>query len=293
MQTGLAVAVSCVFVVAFIQTSEFNVPCNVSNDFPEHVFNFSKINKSGKYFNTTIVTALYDINRGDRSFQEYKNWFKATLKISLPMIVFCKRENTAWMRKARGDRPIVIVEEEHIPLEYLVNRSAKIVPRMQRGRQNVEWINERYMAVQYSKAIWLKHGMRSNPFDSQIFFWLDAGASRFFTGGQPNAPFAMLQNQNMVPDKLYGSATSYLSLLKHMDEDDIIGSKIAFIVGTAFGGHIFAVKRACDTLLLILHKDMLDKCSIDNEQVALGLMYKAHPDWFQLLDTKHCSWACL
>ena len=37
-----------------------------------------------------------------------------------------------------------------------------------------------YSIIQYSKFEWLKTAIEENPFNSDFFFWLDAGGSRFF-----------------------------------------------------------------------------------------------------------------
>lgn len=295
MHIGLVAVISTVIAIVVIQTSDFNNSCEISNDYPTRAFNYSadKMTKSGQEFSTTIVTGLYDIKRQDRSFEEYKHWFRRTLKIPIPMIVFCKSENVAWIRKARGSREIVIVEEESIPLEHLVNKISEILPSMRQGRPDVEWVNKRYIATQYSKAIWLKRGIQCNPYNSHFFFWVDAGVSRFFTGGQPKTPLPLLQNTNLLPDKLYISSTKFLPLVKLMTENIIVGSQIPFVMGTVFGGRITTVNRMCDAMLDILYKTMLNKCRVDNEQVAFGLIFKEHPDWFELLDQSHCNVACL
>jgi hypothetical protein len=242
--------------------------------------------------NVTWVTALYDIGRHDRSFYEYKTWFIETLKIPLPVIVFCKGVDAKWISNARGDHgETLIIGESHIPLENIVDTVKEIISIVGVGRSSVEWVNERYIPTQFSKAVWMQRAMELNPFHSDIFFWVDAGISRFFTGGQPEAPFALLQSTNLDVDRLYISGTTHLQLLDTMPLNSIVGSQLSFVMGGVFGGHAAAVKRASSALLDVLYLEMLGKRRIDNEQVAFGLVYSAHKDWFHILD--HDALGCV
>ena len=44
----------------------------------------------------------------------------------------------------------------------------------------IECKQSMYSVIQYSKFPWLKDAVEKNPHDSDFFFWLDAGGSRFF-----------------------------------------------------------------------------------------------------------------
>ena len=247
--------------------------------------------------NVTWVTALYDIGRHDRPFYAYKKWFIETLKIPLPVIVFCKGADAKWISNARGSHmETLIIGESHIPLENIVDAVKTIIPTMRHGRGDVEWNNERYIPTTFSKAIWLQRAMELNPFQSHTFFWVDAGVSRFFTGGQPEAPFALLQAIDLDSDRLYISGSNNnLRLLDTMPSNSIIGSQFSFLMGGVFGGRAAAVKRATSALLDVLYLEMLSKHRVDNEQVAFGLIYAAHKDWFHVLDVdaRQCKTVCL
>jgi hypothetical protein len=252
------------------------------------------ISRSHRPSDVTCVTALYNIGRHDRSFDDYKAWTVKTLEIPLPIIVFCKSEDASWIREARGSRPTLIIEEKNIPLESLVEKVKEILPVIGRGRGDVEWVNERYILTTFSKAVWLQRAMDLNPFQSSRFFWIDAGVSRFFTGGQPNAPFALLQATDLEPDRMYLSKT-WLAGIENIDASQAIGSQHNFFMGGVFGGYAAPTARVSAALLDFLHTEMLGKGRVDNEQVALGLIYVAHKDWFHILDrdARGCNVVCL
>ena len=67
--------------------------------------------------NVTCRTAIYNIGLHDRKFDDNKQWTANTLQIPLLIIVFCKKEDSCWIREARGNRPMIIIKEDHIPLE--------------------------------------------------------------------------------------------------------------------------------------------------------------------------------
>ena len=251
---------------------------------------------SNSHGQATWVTALYDIGRHDRPFYEYRKWFTETLKIPLPVIVFCKSVDAQWISNARGSHlETLIITESQIPLEDIVDTVKAILPSMRRGRGSVEWVNERYIPTQFSKAVWMQRAIELNPFKSDAFFWVDAGVSRFFTRGQPDAPFALLQATQLEPDRLYISGTDNLHLLDTMPSNSMIGSQLNFVMGGVFGGRVGPVTRVTSALLHVLYETMLSKRRIDNEQVALGLIYKAHKDWFHVLDREAllCNVVCL
>jgi len=243
---------------------------------------------------TTLVSALYDINRHDRPFQEYKPWAEATFQIALPMVLFTNAANLPWIRAARGDLPTFFITEEDIPLEHLSDTVHAILSELKNSNGAVEWRNKRYIPLQFSKAVWLQRAIALNPFDSDIFFWVDAGLSRFFQNNQPHAPFPLLESSNLMQHKMYLTATESFNELASKTPGEIIGSQRNYFMGTVFGGHIEAVKRVCVALLNVLTLDMLQQGLLDNEQIGLSVVFLRHKDWFEPLDATslRCKVVC-
>jgi len=59
----------------------------------------------------------------------------------------------------------------------------------------------------------------------------------------------------------------YGSIVLHMESDCIL-------VGTLFGGTGDVVSEVSDRVKEIVEKDTLEKTNINNEQIALGILYK-------------------
>ena len=160
---------------------------------------------------------------------------------------------------------------------------------MRPGWGNAEWVDP----VLQSNLAAASHAFPSHSHWHR-FFWIDAGISHFFTGGQPEKPFARLQATDLEPDRFYATRGD-LSESGSLNADRTIGSHSSLIRGGVFGGYAAPVKRVSAELLRFLHREMLDKGRMDNEQVALGLICVAHRDWFRLLDqnARGCDFVCL
>ena len=139
----------------------------------------------------TIVTALYDINRdkkGDgRTFDEYLTWFKGTLKVKSPMVIFVDESLKEFVEENRKGLPTKIITEplEEVPYYHLNDRIQEVMDddnyKSKIGAPDrVECKLSLYNVIIYSKFLWVKRVIEDNPFDSEYFMWMDAGLSRFF-----------------------------------------------------------------------------------------------------------------
>ena len=63
----------------------------------------------------TLVTALYDIDRGTkgdgRSFDEYLDWFTKTLKTKSPMVIFVDESLKEFVEKNRKGLPTKVITQ--------------------------------------------------------------------------------------------------------------------------------------------------------------------------------------
>jgi len=254
---------------------------------------FSSVAARGPEFYTTLVTALYDIKRHDRAFEDYRSWTAQTLEIRMPMIVFSAPEDLTWIREARERAlsgsfiPTLYVPEREIPLANLVQDVKTILSDMQLANSHngaIEWLNELYIPLQFSKAVWLQKAMETNPFKSSNFFWIDAGLSRFFQDGQPQSRFRLLERANLSADRIYVTATEYFQDLDSKTPDEIIGTQRNYLMGTVFGGNAGPLLKVCNELVDVLRSDMIQQNRLDNEQIGLSVVYLKHKDLFEPLD---------
>ena len=146
--------------------------------------------------NTTIVTALFDIKRGDlngfgRSFDHYIETFRKLLQSELPMVIFCDEdvEKIVWEERTNTNTRVVRKTLDDL-------RAFPFYEYTNTIRQQPEWRNrsgwlpdspqsqlELYNPLVMSKQFWLNDASIFNFFDTKYFFWIDAGIAN--TIGDP------------------------------------------------------------------------------------------------------------
>lgn len=142
---------------------------------------------------TTLVTALYDIGReqlsgksAHRKFDKYLAWFKYTLSINVPMVVFVPEYLVSYVYDHRPTeyRTEVIVRdfEELRAYKKYYQRMQDTIDAMTNVRnppshfkECPEFITAKYETIIFSKFDFLKEAVEKDPFDSEYFIWLDAG----------------------------------------------------------------------------------------------------------------------
>ena len=136
----------------------------------------------------TFVSALFNIDRVDgRKWDQYLKWFEKTLKLQVPMVLFIEDSLKDFVNEKRGDLPTKIICQtvEEIPYYHLKEPIQEILDSDDYKNNisdpdRIECKQAMYSIIQYSKFPWLNHASKLNSFDSDVYFWLDAGASRFF-----------------------------------------------------------------------------------------------------------------
>ena len=256
----------------------------------------------------TFVSALFDINRVDgRKWEEYLKWFEITLKLRVPMVLFLDRDMQEFIDEKRGDlfSPPKIKEYLHtqtlyqtvedIPYYGLKDQIQEILDSDRYKNdmsdpERIECKQAMYPIIQYSKFPWLTQAAEMNPHDSDYFFWLDAGGSRFFedydlTQNYPSEE-AKKALEEMGESFLVQMNTEYYTDLvnaKTLSTDYLYDNR-SYVLGSMFGGHKKSVFKVCELVHDVLTKDMLANKTINNEQIALGYLIKKYPDEFSLYE---------
>ena len=250
--------------------------------------------------NATIVSAFFDINRetlGDgRKLEEYKEWIKRTLQLNCNLYIITEARFIDFMISHRPSeyhhKTVFNVDTLENAMFYKYREQmCKIMQSEEYKRRimhpdRVECKLPEYNIIQYSKFGWLLDAIQENPFQSDVFFWMDIGISRFFesmdlTREYPN-PLALeqmrLANNNLdgfIIQKRYDLETFKI-------DDEFVWRSDNLLKGTLFGGSIECIKKITNAVENIFQKDMLNKGCVNNEQIALALLYKQYPDWFYL-----------
>ena len=233
----------------------------------------------------TMVTAFFDIHRdtkGDgRTLGEYMQWIEKTLQLNCNLFIVTEAKFVPFMKEKRPHYATYIHEDTLENASYY-----KYLPRMKEilesdaykqriaYPQRVECVLPEYNVIQYSKFGWLEEAMKINPFQSDTFFWMDAGISRFFLDVDVSLPYPrILPSDKFIIQKRFDLETFSMDIWK---ADNVLK-------GTMFGGRKESVS-AVSTKVEEMFQSMLLQENVNNEQIALAMVYHANKDLFFIVD---------
>ncbi len=242
----------------------------------------------------TLVTAFFDINReknGDgRKIEEYLKWIKKTLQLNCNLFIITEKKFINFMRLHRPRNYNTFIKEETLEnTQYYkyFNRIKEILSSNEYKRKiqhpnRVECILPEYNIIQYNKFYWLEDAIKINPFHSEYFFWVDAGISRFFLDVNINNPYPNMNIINKYPNKLI--IQSRYDLKYSVIDDNFIWKSDNLIKGTMFGGDKNILLKINKEIEKIFIEKMLKNNNVNNEQIALTILYKNNSELFQIVD---------
>jgi len=143
--------------------------------------------------NTTIVTGIWDLNRGDlsegwgRDFSHYTKHFEKLLitlqNINLAIFIDPEHEDIVWKHRNRGNTVVY-----HHSKDQFNGNFFPFFDKIQKIRTDPKWINqvgwladstqakmEWYNPMVMSKMFLLHNAKVFNPFNSEYYYWLDGG----------------------------------------------------------------------------------------------------------------------
>jgi len=143
--------------------------------------------------NLTIVTGLWNINRNGRSFDHYIEHFKNFLKIPQNLFIYVPKEleSLVWEHRSKDNTYVKVMELNDVKTLY-----SPFWDKTQKIRKDEKWINqagwlggspqaslEWYNPIVQGKMFMLNDASIWNPFDTEYFFWLDAGITNTVPSG--------------------------------------------------------------------------------------------------------------
>jgi hypothetical protein len=244
----------------------------------------------------TIVTAFFDINReekGDgRRLNDYKEWIKKTLQLNCNLYVVTEEKFkdfflTHRLKHSSSNMHLRIIDfkESHY-YKYYDKMKTIIESPEYKGRiaypDRVECKMAEYSIIQYSKFHYLQMAIDENPFQSSAFFWMDVGASRFFLDVDISIPFPskncidfLKKNDKFIIQKRQD--LEYFNI-----DEDFIWNSANLLYGTMFGGNIIVIQTISKLVENVFTEKMLANNNVNNEQLALALVWKYNNELFFL-----------
>lgn len=246
--------------------------------------------------NITFVTALYDINRWEkdwRTFDKYLKWFKHTLKINAPLIIFIPKylekfvlENRPYKNKTK----IIIQDFVDIPYYNLVEIWNNI-QKTETFNKNISWkmliqnVFPEIYSVRYSKFKWLSIASESNFFNTDNFIWIDWGISRFFY-------WLNIKNLKLIADiptnKFIMCASKEILNLNKLDNNYFWTDK-QITQWWLFWGNKYIINKISSLVEDYLFNVMIPNNSLNNEQILLTFLAIKYPEYFKIHIQKYTS----
>jgi len=256
---------------------------------------------SSTWNQVTYVTSLININREQvdgRKFEDYVKWFMNTLVVPAPMVIFVEPSLVGLVNSVRGDLPTKI-----IPQRFGETPLAWSTPFMEMVQKSFEWkayaknphdlnnLSASYVTLMHSKSAWVLNAMKENPFNTDMFFWIDAGLSRFWQGFDPRTPTAEPHPRflrNLRRDKkIYCQIGGHKeALLKRalmgpkFTTDEIIGTNENVIMGGFWGGHSSVIQHMCEFILRFYVRELIQKHRVDNDQPSILFHVQENPHMY-------------
>ena len=244
----------------------------------------------------TIVSALFNIDREEmdgRKWEEYLKWFDITLKLKCPMVLFVTEDVREFIEERRKDisTSITVQDVKDIPYYYLKPQIDAIIEDPEhkdriKDPDRIECNHSMYSIIQYSKFQWMKQAVYENPFESDYFFWLDAGASRFFEGFDLNnqfpGPAGLEAIESMGQSFLLQLNVDHYKDLAYAETlpDAYLRNSSAIVCGSFFGGHKNIINTIANMVDLTWREEVVGQNFINNEQIVLAYLLKKQPSVF-------------
>lgn len=242
---------------------------------------------------TTIVTALYNINRekklDGRPFKEYLDYFRHVLAIDAPMVVFVPQSVENYVRQHRQDKKTQIIVREFADLSAYRYRSriSKAIKTMKVTGDRTklpEFMGPDYDIVIFSKLDFLQEAADTNTFDSEYFIWLDAGTYRHpapFSGPWPDKyKIKLLGESFMMPAHISQINRDLTELPSY------IKNNYPFIYAYTMGGKREAITKIRSDFWNLV-EECLEQGAIGTEQTLLQILAIRKPANFFLWDVKN------
>lgn len=263
--------------------------------------------------NITIVTAFFDIGRGDlpamkhgrilphylhRSTELYFEYFKMLSKIKNPMVIYTTHDLVDRIRNIRilnglGDITEVIGLDSYLPL-HLTNYKEEIEGVMNSPEyiknvvnpQMIEYWHSDYVLINALKSWYVKSAIESDLIKTNLVSWIDFGYVRNIE----TLPTNLEWNYPFDDNKMHMFNMRDVSeVITKRSIRDIIYTGDVYIQGCHIVGGIVPWLRMYELVITNLQTLVSVNLS-DDDQTLLLMSYLSQPDMFELRYNSPDDW---
>jgi hypothetical protein len=230
-------------------------------------------------------------NGDGRKFEDYKVWLRKTLILfNKPIVVFCEKSLEVFVQNiVKGRINVKVIIQELNDLEYYqylddvnnVCNSDSFKSKM----NNVDRLECKlplYNLIIFNKSVWIDLVSKLNPFNTELFGWIDAGISRFIDttfdiNVFPNLDKIDHNRINMqcnLKIKKLKTNNPFKEIMFHTDH---------YTTATLYfaNSKLLSIMRSELKKIFVI---MLDNDCINNEQIATTILYLQNPNLFNLFE---------
>lgn len=168
----------------------------------------------------TLVTGLWDLGRGNideafkRPYQDYLDKFADLLKTDIPMYIYIdpSDEEFIWKHRKKENTHLKFLTIEELKKWFCFTNKVNEIRIKSSWYSQADWLSkspqatlEAYNPLVMSKFFMVNDARLSNVFDSEYYFWLDAGIANTVHPGYfyhdkvlDNLPDFLNANENFV-----------------------------------------------------------------------------------------------
>jgi hypothetical protein len=246
--------------------------------------------------NTTLVTGLWDIGRGDlqegwsRSFQHYLDKFQQLLQVDVNMIIFGDEELEKFVFNNRRTENTQFVRRE---LSWFKNND--FYGKIQNIRTNPDWYNqvgwltdstqaklEMYNPLVMSKVYLLHDAKILDKFDSEYMFWIDAGLTNTIHPGYFTHDKVLDKLPQLVKNFHFVcfpyETNSEIHGFKYQELCELAGKPVNMVARAGFFGGKKDVISEINSIYYGLMNDTLSQGLMGTEESLFTIMTYKYPN---------------
>lgn len=222
----------------------------------------------------TIVSGFWKINNKYRD--NYLFWLEKTLSINNPYVFFGTKDTIEIARNIRKDLPTHYIELDITEFETYKYKEYIVTDHVHCPSQELAlvWLNKLFL---------IKRAIDINPFNTELFAWVDAGIYFYRDVHPPLKSFDSEKINNLPRDRIIFSSSEYPVFIPQLVKDNHIYHYVSgnFIISKYL---IFHVCLIYDNILK--EKLPLKQICYSNDQVLYTIMYNMFGDslFYKLCD---------
>ena len=260
--------------------------------------------------NITVVTAFFDIGRGDlpaefrgrllphhqhRSVETYFEFFKNLAKLKNDMVIYTTSEFAERIKNIRileglGDKTKVVSLPSYLPedLKFYKEKVQKIMDdenfcKKVNNQQLIEYWHCDYVLINIFKALYVTHAINSGLVRNDLAAWIDFGYCR----SPDTIPEPKVWNYDFDTKKIH--MFKMREIEPNRSIDDIIYTGDVYTQGC----HIVAGVEMWPTfmqLMLFSLNKLIENNLIDDDQTLMLMSYLSKPEFFELRFNNPNDW---